>query len=128
MQLIQVLFLIAIWVIPALLMINTYLKMSAEERKEIKAEFKQASVLLGVGFPVLGLLLYFSGFILTIKLLQFIGMGLVFIGFVTISILGWKRKKINFMLSIGIILLCAGGVVVGYLILGGYTWKIYSGT
>lgn len=119
MQLIQVISLIAIWVIPALLMILTYLKMSAEERKEIKAEFKQISVLLGVVCPVLGLLLYFSGFILTMKLLQFIGMGMVFIGFVAISILGWKKKKISFVMSVGLILLCVSGVAAGYLLIGG---------
>lgn len=119
MQLIQAISLIAIWVIPTLLMINTYLKMSSEERNEMKAELKQVSVLFGIGLPVLGLLLYYSGFILTIKLLQYIGMGLVFIGLVTNSILAWKKKKINFMLSIGIILLSASAMVAGYLILGG---------
>lgn len=119
MQLIQVIFLIAIWMIPAILMINTFLKMNKEEREGIKEELKQISVLLGVGFPTLGLLLYFTGFVLTMKLLQFSGMGMVFIGLVTISILGWKKKKINFVMSVGMILLSASGVVAGYLILGG---------
>lgn len=61
---IQILFVIVIWILPTLLMINVYLIMIKDEQQRFKSEFKQPLALFGVGLLVLGLLSTFSGIIL----------------------------------------------------------------
>lgn len=61
---IQILFVIVIWILPTLLMINVYLIMIKDEQQRFKSEFKPPLALFGVGLLVLGLLSTFSGIIL----------------------------------------------------------------
>jgi hypothetical protein len=105
---IQVLFLIAIWIIPIFISRNAYLKMNNEEQTELKNPF----VLFGVGFIVIGLLLGFSGIILALKFLQHIGAFMVFISWFTTSIVNWKKGKTNSVKSAALVLLGVVGIVV----------------
>jgi hypothetical protein len=90
---IQVLFLIAIWIIPIFLSRNAYLKMNNKEQTEFKNELKDPLALFGVGLIIIGLLLAFSGIILAVKFLQHIGAIMVFISWFTTSIVSWKKGK-----------------------------------
>ncbi|MDY0407413.1 hypothetical protein [Paracerasibacillus soli] len=44
---IQIFFVILIWILPTFFMINAYLKMDEEEKQRFKDEFKQPLALLG---------------------------------------------------------------------------------
>lgn len=85
MSLIQVLFLIAIWVVPITLLIRIYLKITKEEKGKFREEFRRSSVLLGLGIPVFGLLLQHTGVIL------------LFISWIATSALSWKRNQTGTM-------------------------------
>src|SRR5699024_7183237 len=77
-RMIQVLFLILIWVLPALLMMNTYVKMNESEKQSFKVELKQPIVFFTVVFLLFGLLISLSGIILAIKWVQHLGVIMVF--------------------------------------------------
>ncbi|APC47666.1 Fe3+-siderophore ABC transporter permease [Virgibacillus halodenitrificans] len=108
----QILFLIVIWVLPAILSINTYCKMDKKEQQELKNEFKNPFALFGVGFVVIGLLLFSSGYISSLKLPQHIGAIMVVTSWFTTSIVSRKRKKVSFVTSIALILLGVIGIAV----------------
>ncbi|WP_230874973.1 Fe3+-siderophore ABC transporter permease [Lysinibacillus cavernae] len=73
---IQFLFVILIWII---LVINAYFKMAKEEQQTLKIELKEPFVLFSVGLLVIGFLLSSSGIILAIRLIQYIGVTMIFI-------------------------------------------------
>ncbi|MGE7024519.1 Fe3+-siderophore ABC transporter permease [Solibacillus cecembensis] len=117
---IQVLFVILIWVIPIILVTNAYFKMDKEERQEFKNEFKQPLALFGVGLIIIGLLLAFSGIILTIEWIQHIGAIMVFISWLTTSIVNWKKGKTDFIKSavlilLGVLGIAAYGLMITYI-------------
>ncbi|MBD1221901.1 Fe3+-siderophore ABC transporter permease [Virgibacillus halodenitrificans] len=117
MGFVQVLFLILIWVLPILFLINAYLKMDRDEKQEIKNDIKNPLALFGIGFIIIGLLLFFSGVILTVKKLQHIGAIMVLISWITTSIVSWKRGKTGFITSVVLILLGVMGIAAySYLI------------
>lgn len=111
MKLIQTLFLIVIWVIPVFLLLKNYLKMDKEERQEIKDELKTPSILLSGGSISIGFLLFSSGIISTVKLLQHIGAVMVIISWFALSIISWRKRKTSLIVSIGLILLGLIGIV-----------------
>lgn len=111
MELIRVLFLISVWVIPIIFVTNTYLKMNKEEQEKFRGELKRPSVLFGLGIPVIGLLIFSTGFISTMKLLQHIGVIMVFISWLTTGVISWKKRKTGFITSAGLILLGVIGLV-----------------
>ncbi|AIF42933.1 Fe3+-siderophore ABC transporter permease [Virgibacillus sp. SK37] len=105
----QILFLIVIWVLPAILF---NCKMDKKEQQELKNEFKNPFALFGVGFVVIGLLLFSSGYISSLKLPQHIGAIMVVTSWFTTSIVGRKRKKVSFVTSIALMLLGVIGIAV----------------
>ncbi|AWE07807.1 Fe3+-siderophore ABC transporter permease [Lysinibacillus sp. 2017] len=107
---IQVLFVILLWVIPIILVTNTYFKMDKEERQKLKTEFKSPLTFLCVGLLIIGFLLSLSGIILAIGLLQHIGVTMVFTSWFTTSIVNWKKGKTNFIKSAVLILLGVLGI------------------
>ena len=109
---IQVLFLILIWVLPALLMMNTYVKMNESEKQSFKSELKQPIAFFTVGFSLFGLLISLSGIILAIKWMQHLGVIMVFVSWFTISIVSWKRGKIKLYTSTMLLLLGLIGVSI----------------
>jgi len=109
---IQVLFLILIWVLPALLMMNTYVKMNESEKQSFKVELKQPIVFFTVVFLLFGLLISLSGIILAIKWVQHLGVIMVFVSWFTISILSWKRGKTKLYTSAMLLLLGLIGVSI----------------
>ena len=112
---VQILFVILIWILPTLFMINAYLKMNKEEQQQFKSEFKQPLALFGVGLLILGLLLTFTGIILGIKWIQHIGVIMVFISWFTTSVVSWKKGKTNFSTSVLLALIgIAGLTTYGY--------------
>ncbi|MEK4531596.1 Fe3+-siderophore ABC transporter permease [Solibacillus sp. FSL K6-1554] len=117
---IQVLFVILIWVIPIILLTNAYFKMDEEERQEFKSEFKKPLALFCVGLLVIGFLLSLSGNILAIGLIQHIGATMVFISWFTTSVVNWKKGKTDFIKSavlilLGVLGIAAYGLMVTYL-------------
>lgn len=105
MNIIQVLFLILLWVIPIFLIINTYLKLDQDEQQSLKKEIKTPSFLLTGGLGCIGVLIFSTGGIATIKILQHIGAFMVFFGLFSGCIATWKRswiKSVSF-LSLGVI-------------------------
>jgi len=110
MEFVQILFLILIWILPIYFMINAYLKMDEEKREELKSELRNPLILFVSGFVGLGVLLFSTGSISTVKLLQHIGMTMIFISWFTIIIVSWKRKKTGFITSVSLVLLGLVGI------------------
>jgi hypothetical protein len=105
---IKVLFIILIWAIPMFHIINTYIKTDKEEQQEFKNEMKSPSFLLVGGFSCIGVLLFHSGNIATIKSLQHIGAFMVFFSWFFGCIASWKKSVRK---SVGLMLLGVMGVV-----------------
>ncbi|MEK4081540.1 Fe3+-siderophore ABC transporter permease [Solibacillus sp. FSL K6-1126] len=108
----QILLVILIWVLPIILLRNAYFKMDKEEQQKVKSVFKQPLALFCVGLLVIGYLLSFSGIFLAIALVLHIGVTMVFIGWFTSIIVGWKIGKLNLMKSAVFILLGVLGIVI----------------
>lgn len=111
MELIQILFLIALWIIPMIFLTNTYLTMNKEEQEAFRGELKRPSILLSLGIPVIGMLILFSGIISTMKLLQHIGATMVFLSWFATSIISWKKRKTGSITSVGLIMFGLIGVI-----------------
>ncbi|WP_229740589.1 Fe3+-siderophore ABC transporter permease [Ornithinibacillus halotolerans] len=115
-MIIKIIFLILIWVLPIVMLTRTYVKMSKKEQEEFKGELRNPYALLIVGLLTIGLLLYFSGFILLVKPLQHIGVSFVFIYWLANCINGWKNGKLHgatsgFLIFLGVIGITAYGYV-----------------
>ncbi|MCM3124501.1 MULTISPECIES: hypothetical protein [unclassified Mesobacillus] len=104
MGMIKVLFIILIWAIPIFYIINTYIKTDKEEQQEFKNEMKSPSFLLIGGFSCIGVLLFHSGNIATIKSLEHIGAFMVFFGWFSGCIAFWEKsvKKSVGLMSLGV--------------------------
>ena len=100
MDSIQVLFLIVIWSLPIIIFTTYYLKLDKEGQKnlrnEIKIEIKKPSILFGLGVPVIGLMLLFSGSISEMKPFTQIGLIILIISCFAIGIEGWIKKERKF--------------------------------
>ncbi|AXI00935.1 hypothetical protein DV702_15190 [Sporosarcina sp. PTS2304] len=64
---------IAIWIIPILFFASIYMKMDKKDRGKFRTELKRPSVYLGMGIPVIGTLILFTGIFSATKWLQHIG-------------------------------------------------------
>lgn len=102
MKIIQILFLILLWVIPILLLINAYVKMEKREKQRVQQEFKKPLVLLTATFLCIGLLVYNSGYIISIIQLQHLGTVMILISLLFMSIGTWKKSMVK---SIGLMLM-----------------------
>lgn len=107
---IQIIVVISIWVIPSILLTNTYLKMEKEEQQQFKSEFKHPFVFMHIALIIIGFLIANSGIILAIELIQHIGVIMIFIGWFVSSILIWRKGKISFIKSVGFIFLGILGI------------------
>jgi len=104
MKYVHVLFLMLIWILPIYLMTKAYLNMDRKEQQAFKSEFKNPLVRFVSGLAIIGLLLFSTGNIMTMEVLQHIGMIMIFICWFTISVISWRRKKIGFITSISLIM------------------------
>lgn len=68
-----------------------FLKMDKQEKEEIKKELTQPLVLLATVLNCLGLLLFFSGLIISTTKLQYIGAFMIIIGWILGCIITWKK-------------------------------------
>ncbi|MCM3708005.1 MULTISPECIES: hypothetical protein [Cytobacillus] len=109
MKIIQAFIIILIWSIPIFSIRKAYKKMKYEEKRDVKNELKNLSFLLLV-FTCIGFQVFITGNISEIKLLQHIGVGLVFIGFVS-GCVGTFRQR-HFKKGIGLMLAGAVGAVI----------------
>lgn len=91
MNFFQLLFLLSLWILPIFLLINAFLKMDKQEKEEIKKELTQPLVLLATVLNCLGLLLFFSGLIISTTKLQYIGAFMIIIGWILGCIITWKK-------------------------------------
>lgn len=105
MKIIQAIIIILIWAIPIFSIRKTYKKMDNEEKQDVKDELKNPSFLLFV-FSCIGFQVFITGNISDIKLLQHIGAGLVFIGFVSGCVGAFRQR----FFKKGIGLMLAGGI------------------
>ncbi|HLR43221.1 MAG TPA: Fe3+-siderophore ABC transporter permease [Pseudogracilibacillus sp.] len=92
---IQIIFLIFLWIIPAFAMIFTYRKMDDETKQQFNNDFKQVSGLFAAGLIVFGLLTSLSGIILSLAWLQHLGVMMIFISWLMTSVVSWKKGKTN---------------------------------
>ena len=114
---IRSLLLIAIWITPVIILTIIYLRMEKKEQEEFKNELKRPAVLFGLGIPVIGILLFFSGIISTLKLLQHVGAVFILISWFTTAFISWKKGKTGFSQSVVLIVLgMIGAGVYSYLI------------
>lgn len=97
MDFIDVLFLIAIWTFPFIILTKKYLKMNKKEREEFRHELKKPSIFLGIGIPTIGLLLIFSKFFSGINTLGYIGAIILSISCFATGIEGAIKKERSFL-------------------------------
>ena len=109
---IPILIVILIWVIPIILVTNAYLKMEKDVQQQVKNEFKNSLVFMCVTLSVIGILLLQSGIILAIKLIQHIGVIMVFVGWFISTIVGWRKGKISLFKCFGFIFLGILGITL----------------
>lgn len=94
MMIFQAIIIILIWAIPIFLFIKTYKKMEKEEQQDAREELKSPSFLLIFVGGCIGFQVFITGSISEIKIIQHIGAGLVFIGFVSGCMAAFRQRKV----------------------------------
>lgn len=106
MIIIQDILIILIWAIPIFFFIKTYKKMDKEEQQDVKGELKNPSFLLIFGGCWIGFQVFITGSISEIKIIQHIGAGLVFIGFISGCMAAFRQRHVKK----GLALMLAGSI------------------
>lgn len=93
MRLLQFIYIVFLWGLPILLTWRSFSKMDEEKRREIIKETKNPLFILGVAPLIIGLLVFCTGSVLAtgIKILQHVGIGLVFFGWCVV----WVKELVN---------------------------------
>lgn len=91
MRLIQFVYIVFLWGLPILLTWRSFTKMEEEKRREVIIEMKDPLFTLGAAPLIIGLLVYFTGSAIVIKVLQHSGIGLVFFGWFVV----WVEELVN---------------------------------
>ncbi|WP_301107460.1 hypothetical protein [Sporosarcina sp.] len=112
MMLIQVVYVVLIWVVPILLAWRAVRKMDEEKRHEVIKEIKSPLFFLGIAPLFFGLLLFLTGSVSAtgIKFLQHVGMGLFFFGWCVVWVEELLDKNKSTAKGIGMIAVGIVGV------------------
>ena len=89
----QVVPFILMWGIPVFMVTITYLKMDTEDRDSAKSDFKTPQFIFTIGFLVIGLFLAQIGGIISIKIVNLIGIIILTVGGIVAGIDMWKTSK-----------------------------------
>lgn len=84
---------ILMWGIPIFTVTITYLKMDTDDRDSAKSDFKTPQFIFTIGFLVIGLFLAQIGSILSIKIVNLIGIIILTVGGIVAAIDMWKQSK-----------------------------------
>ncbi|MGN7175885.1 hypothetical protein BK139_07630 [Paenibacillus sp. FSL R5-0490] len=90
----QAIVIIFIWVAPFFFFKNAYKKMDKKEQQDVKIELKNPFFLLIFGGCCIGFQVFITGSISEIKIIQHIGAGLGFIGFVSGCMAAFRRRLV----------------------------------
>ncbi|MFC4024667.1 hypothetical protein ACFOUV_12760 [Oceanobacillus longus] len=101
------------WGTPTTMMLITYLKMSKDDKNDVKKTFKSAHFILTLGFFVTGYFLSSLGNLLTLEIMKLIGVPLMIIAGITISVDFWKENKVKSILLPMLILVAIFAVIFG---------------
>ena len=83
------------WGTPTIMMLIAYLKMSKEDKNDVKKDFSSARFIFTFGFLVTGYFLASLGNLLTLNALRLLGIPLMFIAGIFIAINMWKKNKVK---------------------------------
>ncbi|WP_335869818.1 hypothetical protein [Bacillus sp. 2205SS5-2] len=100
MNLIYIVYILLLWGVPTIMTVNTYRKLEYEEKKQMKGELlKKPQVFVVVALKLFGMATFFTGFVPSISFLQYVGLGMVVVGFLTSTFVIWKvSKKISLVM------------------------------
>ncbi|MCT2534391.1 hypothetical protein NC661_15095 [Aquibacillus koreensis] len=93
MDVVEIILLIALWVIPISFIIFNYRKLDDEEKEALKIELKDPLFYLVEGCRYLGMLILFTGTGTSIPLLIHIGIGMMATSWITAAIMMWKVSQ-----------------------------------
>ena len=96
---------IIMWGIPIFMVLRTYLKMDNDEKTSAKNDFKKPRFIFTIGFVVIGLFLSQLGSIVSIKLINLIGIIMLVIGGILSTFDIWKSSKIKSMFVLILIII-----------------------
>jgi len=102
---IQIIFVIFVWVVPVMLMVHAFRIMDNETKQQFKTDFKQPISLFAGGLIIFGLLISLTGIILANHWLQHIGVVMIFVSWVTTSVISWVKGKTNHKQSTALVLI-----------------------
>ena len=86
---------IIMWGIPTFMVVRAYLKMNADDKKSAFNDFKSRRFIFTIGFMVMGAFFAHLGIVLTIRIIEVIGIAFFALGG-TFSIFDmWKINKIK---------------------------------
>ncbi|WP_058949398.1 hypothetical protein [Oceanobacillus picturae] len=91
-------FLIA-WGIPAFMIVQTYLKMDTDDRNSAKKDFKSPYFIFTIGSLVIGYFFASLGNLLSLTIINLLGISLMIIGGIKITVDRWKRDKMKSILT-----------------------------
>ncbi|PAD66364.1 hypothetical protein CHH83_24380 [Bacillus sp. 7586-K] len=83
------------WGIPGLLVIRSYLKLSAEEKRSVINEFKHPQLIFTVGFTLLGVFITHLAAIGSNDFIRIIGNVFLLIGGLVTMVVIWRISKIR---------------------------------
>lgn len=86
------------WGTPAIMMLIAYLKMSKDDRDDVKKDFKTAKFILTIGFLVIGYFLASLGNLVALNILKLLGIPLMIIAAITIAMDMWNKSKVKSIL------------------------------
>ncbi|WP_110926290.1 hypothetical protein [Bacillus massiliglaciei] len=83
------------WGTPTIMMLIAYLKMSKEDKNDVKKDFSSARFIFTFGFLATGYFLASLGNLLTLNVLRLLGIPLMIIAGIIIAMNIWKKNKVR---------------------------------
>lgn len=110
MKFIQFLYIIILWGLPILLIWHSFRKMTEEKREQVREEINTLIFWISVAPIIIGLLLFLTSSVSApkIKVLEYFGIGLLFVGWAVL----WGEELINRSKRKGIGMIAIGGFVL----------------
>jgi len=81
------------WGTPTIMVVIAYLKMSKEDKKDVKKDFSSPHFIFTIGFLVIGFFLTSVGKLLMVDMLKVIGIPLMCIAGMVMTVDRWKENK-----------------------------------
>ena len=113
MRLIQVIYVVLIWVMPILGAWYSFRKLGEEKQIELIKEIRHPLSILGIIPIFIGLLVFLTGSVSAsgIKVLHHLGIGLMLFGWFVTLVVGLVKREENTLKSISMILIGVSGLI-----------------